>query len=392
MNRHVLYFVWRYLCYHKGKSFVLLLSLTLTFSLPMCLGHLTQLFEHSVKERAKETPLVLGVKGNEYDLTLHALYFRANIQDTFAVQAWHDFIGKDRGHAAPMAYGFTARSKPIVGTTLEYFEARCLGLKRGVMFTRLGQCVVGSKVAELLQLAPGSNLMSDPSNVFNLAGDYPLKMEVTGILDSTGTPDDVAVFVDLKTHWIMEGFGHGHEDLSSLEEDSENILAVEDGTVMASASVMPFLEINDENQKGFHFHAAMHELPITALLIWPKNSKSETLLLGEYNHSSNRLQLIRPLNVVESMMAWVVRLKSFMDINYLLIALTVFGLASMILVLSIRLRSEEFETFHYLGCKRTFVLRLVIFEWSAFIMVALLLSIAITMFADKWMRWALSVG
>ena len=79
MNRHVLFFVWRYLAYNKVKSLVLWFSLTMIFALPMCLGHLTRLFEHSVRARAIDTPLVLGVKGSEYDLTLHAIYFQADI-------------------------------------------------------------------------------------------------------------------------------------------------------------------------------------------------------------------------------------------------------------------------------------------------------------------------
>lgn len=390
MNRHVIFFVWRYLTFHKGKSLILWLSLTMTFTLPMCLGHLTRLFEHSVRVRAVETPLVLGIKGNEYDLTLHALYFRSKLQDTFPIKKWHEVISKNRGISAPIAFGFTSHSHPIVGTTLEYFEARKLRLQAGEMFVRLGQCVVGAKAAELLNLFPGSSVMSDPSNVFNLAGDYPLKMEVTGVLTPTGTPDDFAVFVDLKTHWIMEGLGHGHEDLSSGKNTSDKILKEQEGVVTANASVMPFLEINEENQNTFHFHAAMDELPITALLIWPSSVKSETLLLGDFNHSSNQLQVIRPLEVVESMMAWVIRVKQFMDVNYLLIGCTIFGLAIMILLLSIRLRRDEFETFYYLGCHRTFVTRLVIYEWGVFVLIAICSAVAITMVADRWMRWMLS--
>lgn len=390
MNRHLLFFVWRYLAYNKGKSLVLWFSLTMIFALPMCLGHLTRLFEHSVRARAIDTPLVLGVKGNEYDLTLHALYFQADIQDTFPVQEWHALMAKNRGVSVPLALGFTAFSRPIVGTTLEYFEARSMQIQEGSTFVQLGQCVLGSEVAESLGLDPGMSLMSDASNVFNLAGDYPLKMKVSGIFTPTGTPDDYAIFVDLKTHWIMEGLGHGHESLSSSDDRADKILQTKDGVVTASASVLPYLEINQENQQTFHFHSAMHELPVTSLLIWPSSVKSETLLMGEFNHSSNRLQLIRPLEVVESMMAWVIRIKQFMDLNYLLIGCTVFGMASMIFFLSVRLRSDEFETFHYLGCRRTFVSRLVIFEWGALMFVAACFAVVITLFADRWMRWMLS--
>ena len=50
---------------------------------------------------------------------------------------------------------------------------------------------------------------------WDLAGDYPLKMKVVGILAASNSADDGAVFVDLKTQWVIEGFGHGHQDLES---------------------------------------------------------------------------------------------------------------------------------------------------------------------------------
>jgi predicted lysophospholipase L1 biosynthesis ABC-type transport system permease subunit len=90
------------------------------------------------------------------------------------------------------------------------------------------------------------------------------------------------------------------------------------------------------------------------------------------------------------MMAWVIRIKQFMELNYLLIACTVFSMASMIFFLSVRLRSDEFETFHYLGCRRTFVSRLVIFEWGALMFAAACFAVVITLIADRWMQWMLS--
>ena len=53
--------------------------------------------------------------------------------------------------------------------------------------------------------------MSDPLNVFDLSGTYPLKMRVVGVLEKSGSADDDAVFVDLHTEWIISGIGHGHQ-------------------------------------------------------------------------------------------------------------------------------------------------------------------------------------
>ena len=46
------------------------------------------------------------------------------------------------------------------------------------MFTILGEAVIGSKVADDLNLAVGDTLISSPENLFDLAGQYPLQMKV----------------------------------------------------------------------------------------------------------------------------------------------------------------------------------------------------------------------
>lgn len=392
MNRQVLFLVWRYISFHWGKSTILLASLTVTILMPTCLAHLTRVFEQTLRERALTTPLLLGVKGSDYDLTMHALYFRSEIQAPFPVRTWFDLLTKNRGLSAPITSQFTAQSQPIVGTSLEYFEARNLKLSQGSMFGHLGQCVLGANVAGKLGVEPGSFIMSDPENVFHLAGAYPLKMRVAGILEVNHTPDDEAVFVDLKTHWILEGLGHGHEDVNTLDDANGKILGRTDTTITTSSAIIPYLEINENNQDSFHFHADDETLPISAILIWPKDTKSTALLLGEYNTTSNDLQLIKPIDVVESMLKWIFRIKAFLDANFILVGLSIGGMAAMILLLSLRLRKMEFQIFDCLGCSRTLIPRLVLFEWGVFLFVAWIISWLITLVIEELIQQVLSGG
>ena len=106
--------------------------------------------------------------------------------------------------------------------------------------TRLGDCVLGAAAAEKLKLQPGDKLMSDPENVFDLAGSYPVNMRVKGILAPTGTADDGAVFVDVQTEWLILGIMHGHQDAATADP---NLLISRDATnVTASAAMLPFQE------------------------------------------------------------------------------------------------------------------------------------------------------
>ena len=57
--------------------------------------------------------------------------------------------------------------------------------------------VLTDRMAEALGLGPGDSLLSSPETLFDLAGVYPLKMKVVGVLARSYTPDDRAVLVDL---------------------------------------------------------------------------------------------------------------------------------------------------------------------------------------------------
>ena len=106
---------------------------------------------------------------------------------------------------------------PIVGTSLDYFDYRGLSVAEGRQLATLGEAVLGAGAAERLGVKLDDSVISSPESVFDIAGVYPLKMPVVGILARSLSPDDDAIFVDLKTVWIIEGIGHGHQELTRPE-------------------------------------------------------------------------------------------------------------------------------------------------------------------------------
>jgi len=130
---------------------------------------------------------------------------------------------------------------------------------QGSLMGRLGDCVLGAGVAKRLGLGPGDRLVSTPEQLFDLAGVYPLRMRITGVLRAMGTADDQAVFCDVKTTWVIEGIGHGHDEAKRqaaaavLENDGKN--------VALDSSIYEFQEITPENIGSFHFHGDLGNSP-----------------------------------------------------------------------------------------------------------------------------------
>ena len=74
--RHILYLAWRYLRFNRGKTAVLVASISLILFLPAGLQVVVRQTSRSLTARADATPLLVGAAGSAVDLTLAALYFR----------------------------------------------------------------------------------------------------------------------------------------------------------------------------------------------------------------------------------------------------------------------------------------------------------------------------
>ena len=207
-----------------------------------------------------------------------------------------------------------------------------------------------------------------------MAGQSPLKLAITGILQESRTSDDWSVFVDLKTAWVIQGLGHGHQDLSKEDAGSSAVLSRTDNSIVASAAVAPFIEITPDNIDSFHFHGDVSEFPITSIIAIADNVKNETLLQGHYG-SSKTVQFVKPNHVIKELMAMVFQVQKIFDANAILIAISTGLLLVLVVLLSIRLRKREMETMFKLGCSRTTISQILVGELEVIFGVAIVLLV-----------------
>lgn len=359
--RDSLYIAWKYVRFNKVKTATLVACITLIAFLPASLRLLLNESERQLLSRAVSTPLVVGAKGSSLDLVMNSLYFTDEVPELITMRALNKVTETDLAVPIPLYIRFKARGYPIVGTTLDYFDFRGIHVAQGRMLAMLGECVVGAEVAKGLTLKPGDSLTSSPETLFDIAGVYPLKMKVVGVLARTHTSDDLAVFVDLKTAWVIQGLGHGHQDMAKVK-DPTLVLKRSKGNVAATAKLEHYTEITNANLESFHFHGDLSEYPITAVIALPHDSKAGTLLRGRYLGTDQNHQIVKPKDVVDGLLQSIFRIKSVMDAVILIVGFATVLAIVLVFALSLRLRQREILTIFKLGCRRMTIARLVAAE------------------------------
>jgi putative ABC transport system permease protein len=356
-----IYIAWKYISFNKIKTTVLVACITLISFLPFALQLLLGESERQLMSRAVDTPLVVGKKGSALDLVMNTLYFADDVPELMTMAAADRIGDTDLALPIPLYVRFKARGNPIVGTTLDYFEFRGLTIARGRQLAVLGDCVLGAGVAEGLALKPGDSLVSSPESLFDLAGIYPLKMKVAGILEKSHTSDDRAVFVDLKTAWVIQGLGHGHQDVTRLKDPSL-VLKRTDSNVAATAKLFHYTEITEKNMASFHFHGNLAAYPISAVIAVAADTKSGTILRGRYLSKEVTQQIVRPQEVIDRLLQNVFRIKNVLDAVIAVVALATVLAVILVFALSLRLRQREIQTIFKIGCSRMTVAKLIAAE------------------------------
>ena len=379
--RDVLYLAWRYLVYHRLKTAILVTSIMLIIYLPIGLNVVVKQSAEHLTARAAATPLLVGAKGSPLELALNSLYFSSEHPEL--IDYSEATLVQDSGlaDAIPLYVRFRSRTHPIVGTSLDYFSFHGLNFAYGRPMAVLGECVVGANVAESLDVKPGDAVISTTETVFDLAGVYPLKMKVAGVLARTFTPDDDAIFVDVKTAWIIEGLGHGHQDLAGPDA-AQGVLSRSEENIVANASVVQFNEITEDNVDSFHFHGDLSSYPLTAVLVVPRDEKSGVILRGRYAADTATSQIIRPVSVIDELLDTILTIQQFIVAAVIIVGLATVATAALVFMLSLRLRRREIDTMVKIGGSRPRVVSMLLAE--VFIVVILSSSLAAVLTLVTW--------
>ena len=362
-----------YMRHHAARSLIMIAAIALILIVPFATQQVLRSAEAQLTARAEATPLMVGSRGSALDLMMNGLYFSDDRPEPVSRAASERIWDSDLAVAIPLYVNYKAGGQPVVGTTLDYFDFRGLEVEQGRPLAVLGEAVLGATAARRLDLGPGDTLISDPENLFDLAGSYPLEMQVVGVLAPTGTADDKAVFVDINTAWVIEGLGHGHDDVIAADA----VVGQEGANLTTFAGLTQFTRITPENIDTFHFHGPPEDYPLSAVIAVPWDARASTVLRGRYLEPEEKTQIVVPELVVQGLLATLFRIGRVLDAVFLIVGAAALIAVALAFYLSLRLRRDEMDTAFRLGSHRLMISRLLGAELAVTFALAALLAVAV---------------
>lgn len=370
--------------YYSGRTTLLVLIFALLIAIPVLGEQFSRLAEQQLVSRADETPLVYAAPGSQLDATLGALFFKGNEEAHLAMADYEALLEMDLGLPLPVLLAGTAQGFPVVSTDPDYFGFRKLHLSSGRNFVHIGDAVLGARVAEALTLSPGDRLKTDSTRIFELAGSYPVRLNVAGVLTETGGADDYAVFTGLRTGWVAKGLGHGHQELGT-DTDDALLLSRDDDVMIANARLTEFIDFTEENRSSFHFHGSTESFPLSSIIVVPQDARSAAFIQGRVaDRSGQDRQIFRPTAVVLELLDDVFRIGTILKVLIAVVSVAALLAVAMVVSFSLKMRRREFEIARQIGADRFAVAQQVLLEFATVLLIALVLCALLFFAGHLW--------
>ncbi|QYS89538.1 ABC transporter permease [Flavobacterium davisii] len=206
---------WRNIWFKPLNTFLSVVLLASSVAIITLLILLEKQFEEQFSSNADHVDLVLGAQGSPLQLVLSSVYQidtpTGNINyDSAKVWMQHSFVKK----AIPLAFGDNYRGYKIVGTSIDYLKKFDAEIIQGEIFLKDFEVVIGSVVAQKMNLKIGQNFYSVHGDAKEGEKHETKPFKVVGLLKPTGKMIDNLIVCSIKSIWSVHD-----ESNHELKED-----------------------------------------------------------------------------------------------------------------------------------------------------------------------------
>lgn len=227
---------WRNLWFKPLNTLLSIILLASSVAIITVLILLQKQFEEKFSSNIDGVDLVLGAQGSPMQLILSSVYHidnpTGNINyDSAKVWMNHPFIEK----AIPLAFGDNYRGFKIVGTNSDYLDKYKAKIIDGKLFNKNFEVVLGSEVAQKLNLKVGSKFHGSHGDAKEGEVHEDIDYVISGIASPTGSVIDNLILSNIPSVWQMHGNHKGenpaHDEEGHIHEEDEQKHHEEDMTL-----------------------------------------------------------------------------------------------------------------------------------------------------------------
>ncbi len=273
----------------KSRNFLAIFSIAVSVILIIAVQNITEQLNSNILKNASYYDIIIGSAGSDTQLILSTLFYYdspiANIDISYYENLQNDIRVKS---VVPIGMGDNYAGYRIIGTKQNFFtDTETYKLKEGNVFSGEREVVLGSTVAKVTGLKIGDTFAS-VHGLTETAGDSShdhsdFKYTVVGILESTKTPNDTAIFTDIENLWHAHGLHHDEDENEVTDENEITVTTKTHGNSSA--------ESYSETSTSL----------ITALLVRSKGLNEQFLLTNELENDTN-IQAINPTAVLRKLL------------------------------------------------------------------------------------------
>ena len=225
----MLKFAFKNMAVRKSRLLLVVLSIVISAGVALLSYNVAQQVNEGIVSTAAYYDMIIGPSGSATQLAMNTMFFTDKPLGTIPYSYVEELQKSGLVNlVVPFTMGDSYNSARIVGTTPPFLDGKPLA--QGDMFEAVYEAVVGSEVARMYGLNVGDEIIT--SHGLNTAGaeHAASPLTVVGVLKTTGTAYDNAVFTSYKTVWAIHGseeHEHEHEDEDEDEHEDEDAEAHE---------------------------------------------------------------------------------------------------------------------------------------------------------------------
>ncbi|MEM1304659.1 MAG: FtsX-like permease family protein, partial [Planctomycetota bacterium] len=369
---------WRNMQQRGLASSLTALNMALGVAVMVCVIVIHSVTVRQFSQDAQGYHLIVGSgKGSPLELVLSTVFHISKPLYPIPYAAYRDFTDGKYADvtevAVPYCLGdsFVAGDDVyrVIGTTPDLFDkieygANDDGSGIGYAFRdgrnmRLENCfeaVVGSVVASRAGLKVGDRF--NPTHGIGKNGDKHDAFEIVGVLDSTGTANDRAVFVNIEGFYLLDGHALAPKDEAEAAEIAVGPPRLDE----PRGQLIPAVCFDNEGNEVEPLAEELRE--VTSVLVLCNSNFGPRVLLGTINKdSSSSAQVVAPGGVVASLLDKII---APVQVVLLVLTVLVVVVAAVGILVSIynsmSERAHDIAVMRALGASRTSVMAIVLFE------------------------------